>query len=327
MISRTAQIVGWGRHVPERRVSSAELEERLGLEPGWIVRRTGIASRRWAEPDETLTEMARRASVHALSNAGIAAADLGLILLATSTPDQLLPPSAPLLAHRLGASCGAVDVTGACSGFIYALSFADAFVRAHSRPALVVAANILSRRINIDERGSAVLFADGAGAAVLAPSNNPNHGALGLDLSSSGVGWDLVGIPGGGSNKPFDAAIDPSEFLMTLRDGRQLYAQALDMMTGCAQRALAAAQLGSRDITLLAPHQANGRLVEQVRLRLGIGADRLAMSYAEYGNSSAATIPLTISLAIEEKPLRPGDKLLMTAAGAGLAGGALVFGF
>src|SRR3984957_4641575 len=171
---QSSRIAGLGHYVPERRVENAEIEARLGLESGWIERRTGIRARRWAAPHEALTDLAMKAGDMALDDAGIARDDVALTLLATSTPDHLLPPSAPLLTHQLGLSnSGAIDLTGACSGFLYALALADGFVRTQGKPVLIVAANILSRRINPEERDSAVLFADAAGAMVLAPSTSP----------------------------------------------------------------------------------------------------------------------------------------------------------
>lgn len=152
MLTRSSRIAGLGHYVPERRVENAEIETRLGLEAGWIERRTGIRARRWAAPHQALTDLAVEAGAMAIDNAGIARADVGLTLLATSTPDHLLPPSAPLLSHRLELpNSGALDLTGACSGFLYALTLADGFVRAQGKPVLIVAANILSRRINPEE--------------------------------------------------------------------------------------------------------------------------------------------------------------------------------
>ncbi|TIV62921.1 MAG: 3-oxoacyl-ACP synthase, partial [Mesorhizobium sp.] len=155
-MNRTARIIGLGHHVPASRVGNAEIETSLGLEDGWIEGRTGIRSRFWAEPGDTLSGLAAKAGAIALEAAGIDRQEIGLLLLATSTPDHLLPPSAPLVAHRLGLEkAGGVDLAGACAGFIYALTFADGFVRLHNKPAIVIAANILSRRINPAERASA----------------------------------------------------------------------------------------------------------------------------------------------------------------------------
>jgi 3-oxoacyl-[acyl-carrier-protein] synthase-3 len=192
---RSSRIAGFGHAVPQRCVFSAEIEQRLGLEAGWIERRTGIRSRYWADDDDTLTELSERAGRMAINDAGIRPQEIALTLLATSTPDHVLPPSAPLLSHRLGlARSGAIDLAGACSGFLYALALADGFVRLHGRPVLIVAANILSRRINPNDRSTSALFADAAGAVVLAPDDDPQRGLLSLDLVSDGSGYDLIGL-------------------------------------------------------------------------------------------------------------------------------------
>ena len=322
-----SRIAGFGHYAPERRVDNAEIENQLGLEPGWIERRTGIRARRWVVEGELLTDLAAKAGAAALENGNIDRGDIALTILATSTPDHLLPPSSPLLAHRLGLeNSGAIDLAGACSGFIYALTLADGFVRTQGRPVLVVAANILSRRINPAERASAVLFADAAGAVVLAPSDNREQGLLGVDLASDGSRYDLISIPAGGSKRPFAAGVAAEECLMTMRDGREMFAQAVQMMTLCARRALASAELQPADVSRFVPHQANARIFDVVGENIGIEPDRIVRTIAQYGNSSAATIPLSLSLAHQARPFVPGEKLLLTAAGAGLTGGAVVVG-
>ncbi|ATU95654.1 beta-ketoacyl-ACP synthase III [Phyllobacterium zundukense] len=322
-----SRIAGFGHYAPERRVDNAEIENQLGLDPGWIERRTGIRSRRWALDGELLTDLAAKAGAAALRDAKVGFGEIALTILATSTPDHLLPPSAPLLAHRLGLeNSGAIDLAGACSGFIYALTLADGFVRTQGRPVLVVAANILSRRINPAERASAVLFADAAGAVVLVPTDNAKQGLLGVDMASDGSRYDLISIPAGGSKQPFAAGMAVEECLMTMRDGREMFAQAVQMMTLCARRALASAELQPADVGRFVPHQANARIFDVVGENIGIAPDRIVRTIAEYGNSSAATIPLSLSLAHRERPFVPGEKLLLTAAGAGLTGGAVVWG-
>ncbi|TIW71930.1 MAG: 3-oxoacyl-ACP synthase, partial [Mesorhizobium sp.] len=216
-MSRSSRILGLGHHAPARKVENPEIEDRLGLEPGWIERRTGIRSRFWAADEDTLSALAAHAGDMALTNAGIDRGDIGLLLLATSTPDHLLPPSAPLVAHRLGLGrAGAIDLTGACAGFIYALMFADGFTRLHGKASLVIAANILSRRINPAERASAVLFADAAGAVVLGPGDEPDRGILSASVDSDGSRYGLIQIPAGGSNRPFQADLDLAETRMTI---------------------------------------------------------------------------------------------------------------
>lgn len=319
-------ILGLGHYAPEHRVPNAVIEDRLGLAHGWIERRTGIRERRYVLPDQALSDIAIAAGDMALRNCGLSRNDIGLLLLATSTPDHLLPPTAPLVAHRLGLpNAGGIDMAGACGGFVYALSLADGFVRAQQRPVLVIAANILSRRINEADRASSVLFADAAGAAVLAPSGTPATGAVGVHLASKGSRYDLIHIPGGGSRKPFARLADPLETLMVISDGQAVFTEAIDMMTGSARTAMKAANVDASDVTRFVPHQANRRMMDQVSHRLGVAPDRLRASVAEFGNSSAATIPFTLSLDAGRDPLRPGDVILMTAAGAGLTGGAVVW--
>ncbi|MBD9491744.1 beta-ketoacyl-ACP synthase III [Ensifer sp. ENS11] len=324
---RSSRLAGFGHAVPTRRVENAEIEMKLGLEPGWIARRTGIRARHWVEEGDTLTGLAAQAGEAALDDAAVARGDIALTLLATSTPDHLLPPSAPLLAYRLGLrNSGALDLAGACSGFLYALTLADGFVRAQGKPVLVVAANILSRRINPAERASAVLFADAAGAIVLAPSDDPEKGILGVDLASDGSCYDLISIAAGGSNRPFAPGMATEDFLMTMRDGREMFTQAVAMMTSCGSRALAQAGLGAVDVGRFVPHQANARIFDAVCDNLGIDPQRTVRTIDDYGNSSAATIALSLSIAHQEKPFTSGERLLLTAAGAGLTGGAIVLG-
>lgn len=326
-MSRTARIAGFGHHVPARVVGNAEIEASLGLDAGWIEGRTGIRKRHWAEPGDTLSDLAAQAGDMALGQAGIARADIGLVLLATSTPDHLLPPSAPLVAHKLGLGhAGGVDLAGACAGFIYALTFADGFVRLHDKPALVIAANILSRRINPAERASAVLFADAAGAVVLTPSGDPGHGILGASVSADGSAYGLIQIPAGGSSRPFADELDIAETRMTISDGRAVFSKAVEMTGRCSQEALAAAGLTAGEVSRFVPHQANARIFNAVGKQLGIGDERTVKTIADYGNSSAATIPLSLSVENAARPFQSGERLLLAAAGAGLTGGALVVG-
>lgn len=326
-MSRSSRILGFGHHAPGRKVENPEIENRLGLEPGWIERRTGIRSRFWATNEDTLSGLAAQAGDMALADAGIDRGDIGLLLLATSTPDHLLPPSAPLVAHRLGLGrAGAVDLTGACAGFVYALMFADGFTRLHGKAALVIAANILSRRINPAERASAVLFADAAGALVIGPCEDPDRGILGASVDSDGSRYGLIQIPAGGSNTPFHGDLDLGQTRMTITDGREVFSKAVEMMTACSQDALAAARMRLQDVDRFVPHQANARIFDAVGRNLGIADQAIVRTIVDYGNSSAATIPLSLSLAHQAEPFRPGEKLLLAAAGAGLGGGALVVG-
>jgi 3-oxoacyl-[acyl-carrier-protein] synthase-3 len=314
-----------GHYAPERRVTNAEIEARLGVETGWSERRTGIRERRFAAPDEALSDLAVKAGEMALGRASIDVNSIGLLALATSTPDHLLPPSAPLVAHRLGlAGAGAIDMAGACGGFLYALAFADGFVRQNNAPALVIAANILSRRLNLDDPKSAVLFGDAAGAVLLVPSEQATSGVRAAHLASDGSAYDLIKIPAGGSRRPFAEGLEASATLMQIRDGRTVFARAVKMMADSSRKALARAGLSLDDIDYFVPHQANARIIGAVQKQLGVPDEKMISTVALYGNSSAATIPFSLSMATDTRPFRSGQRLLLTAAGAGLTGGAVV---
>ncbi|QRM32340.1 beta-ketoacyl-ACP synthase III [Microvirga sp. VF16] len=322
---RGTRIAGLGHYVPQRVVTNAEIEARLDLEDGWIVRRTGILERRWAAPEEAVSDLAVPAAAMALSRAALVPSSIGLVLLATSTPDHLLPPTAPLVAHRLGLACGAVDLTGACAGFLYAFVLAEGFVRTTGRAALVIAANILSRRIDPNDRVTAALFADAAGAVVIAPSDVADAGLLASALGSDGAGYELIQIPTGGSRRPMADGTPAREDRMVMRDGRAVFTKAVDLMVSSCRQVLATAGLAAGEVTRFVPHQANARIVAAVRENLAIAPERTLSTVAEFGNSSAATIPLSLSRASLAHDLRDGDILLLAAAGAGLTGGAAVY--
>lgn len=319
------KIIGTGHSAPETRVTSAEIEQRLGLPEGWIFKRTGIEARRYAADGEALSDLAIAAGTTALKNSGIAPSDVGLLLLATSTPDHLLPPSAPLVAYRLGLkNAGGIDLAGACGGFIYALTLGAAFATAQQSPVAVIAGNILSRRINDADRNTSSLFADAAGAVVIAPASDATSGILGTHLTADGSAYGMIQIPGGGSRRPFNAITDPKETLMVLEDGKAVFSKAVAMMVSSAEKALAQAGLTPTEVDHFIPHQANTRMMRAVADKLKIAPEKLRSTISEYGNSSAATIPFTLSATSAEFPFERGEIVLMTAAGAGLTGGAVV---
>lgn len=322
------EIIGLGHYAPARRVANSEIETRLGLDAGWIEKRTGIVARRWVANGEALSDLAIAAADMALAEAGIQRGDVALVLLATSTPDHLLPPTSPLVAHKLGLTgAGAIDMAGACGGFIYALAFADSFVRAHQATVLVVAANVLSRRINPDDRASSVLFADAAGAVLLAPTKRADAGIRGVHLAADGAGYSLIHIPAGGSRRPFASVSDASDTLMIIEDGQAVFAGAVAMMTNAAKTALLKANIGADRVAHFFPHQANARMMAQVARQTGVAEAKMGSTIAEFGNSSAATIPFTMSVERSRRVYAEGEAMLLTAAGAGLTGGAIVFGW
>lgn len=321
------KIISVGSAIPETVETNESVETRLGLEPGWIERRTGILGRPTAAPDEATSDLAIRAAAQALERAGIDRSRIGLLLLATSTPDHLLPPTAPLVAHKLGlTNAGAVDVTGACAGFLYSTILANSYGDAVNKPILVIAANILTRRVNDNDPATVALFSDGAGAVVLVPPplSAPSN-FLGSYLGSDGSSYDTIGIPAGGTRQPLTKeSLDAGLHRMTMRRGSSLFKQAVHAMVHAGEEALKASGLGAADIDWWVPHQANSRIIHDAGKLLGIPPERTINVVAQCGNSSAATIPIALAHGIESGKIMPGNIVLFTAAGAGMVSAGLV---
>lgn len=321
-----AHIGATGHAVPDRRVASTELDSSIGKEAGWIERRTGIRERPMVGAGEAASDLAREAGDMALERWGGGRERIGLLLLATSTPDHLLPPTGPLLAHQLGLRCGAVDVTGACAGFLYALTLAAAHARLRNEVVLTAASNILSTRVNPADRSTVALFSDGAGAVVLEPGKRDGGGLLGQHLGADGEGYHKIWIPGGGSREPFSEEVARNDrHLIRMKRGRQVFREAVAAMTRSGRRALADAGLSVEDVDWWIPHQANGRIIERVGRKLGIPTERWVVTIGTYGNSSAATIPTALAVADAREDIRRGDILLLTAMGAGLVEAGVVW--
>ncbi|MEL7049079.1 MAG: beta-ketoacyl-ACP synthase III [Pseudomonadota bacterium] len=323
------KFVGLGHYAPDRIVPNTDLETELDLDPGWIANRTGIHERRWINADQAVSDLAIAAARMALEEAeqsGFQRRDIALTLLATSTPDHLLPPTAPLVAHQLGLdNSGAVDLTGACAGYLYALGMADSFVRHHRRPVLVIAANTLSQRINPKERASMILFSDAAGATVVSPATAPESGVVSVHYASNGALYDKIQIPAGGSRRPFSNDLKIEDTKMRMQDGPSVFQKAVQMMSATSKAALQEAGWTTADIDHWVPHQANTRIIEATRKALGVPQDKTRITVDAYGNSSAASIPFTLSKLKAQKKLMAGQTLLLSAAGAGLTGGAIAY--
>ncbi len=323
-----SQLAGFGHYVPSNRIDNAALEMRFHLPSGWIEQRTGIRSRRWATEDEQLVDLAEKAGREAMKNAAIPLKEIALIILVTSTPDHLLPPTAPLLAHRLALSeACAFDLSGACSGFLNALVMADSFVRTHKKAAIIVAANILSRRINFSDYHSAILFGDAAAAVMMKPVMDSEKGILGLHFLSDGSAYDFISISAGGNQKPFSSDIPLCDYKMKLQKGPMLFTQAIKMMTQCASLAMQNAVLSSEDLHYFVPHQANQRMSENTAKKLNISTEKIISIVHDYGNSSAAGIPLALSMTHQAKAFVKGEKILLTTVGAGMTAGAVILAF
>jgi 3-oxoacyl-[acyl-carrier-protein] synthase-3 len=306
---RTARIVGLGHKLPERVVPNGPIAERIGVDAEWIVRRTGIRARRYAAPDERTSELAVAAARRALQDAGLKPTDIDLVLVATMTPDELTPNTAPLVAEELGIGVGAYDVGAACTGWLAALSSAAAQIETgRVRTALVIGAEILSRVIDPEDKRTAAIFGDGAGAVVL---SHEGEGAIG----------PIVLHSDGGMGDAITAAHDDRLIHM---DGHTTFNKAVKVLIDSTREACSLAGVTLDDIDLFVYHQANGRILRTVGEKLELPEERVADYLGETGNTSAASIPLTLSLLREDGRLRPGQRLILSAVGAGFTWGAAV---
>lgn len=319
--STRAAIAGLGHYLPTRRVSNDELSMSIETSDEWIRRRTGIHARRVAAPDESTSDLATHAACAALAAADVTAAEIDLIVVATATPDTLVPSTACWLQAKLGAhNAAAMDVGASCCGFIYGMHVASACLRSgmHGR-ALVVGAETLSRFLDHDDRQSCVLFGDGAGAAVLS-----SEGALEIvdsQIKSDGRGAELIQIPAGGSRRPATSETVASRGHFVHLQGRDVFRAAIGAMRDSVGAALDRAGLRVSDVALLVPHQANARIIEALADELAIDRDRVVCDGAEVGNTSAASIPIALCRADVMRRLRPGDHAVLVAFGAGLTVG------
>ncbi len=315
-----SQLIGCGGYLPERVVTNAELAERLDTSDAWIVQRTGIRQRHVAAPGELTSDLALKAAQRALAAAGLRGQDLDLIVLATATPDNTFPATATKVQARLGMTGGAAfDVQAVCSGFIYALATADNFIRAgQARTALVIGAETFSRILDWEDRGTCVLFGDGAGAVVLrgAPSNGSagERGLLSTHLHSEGEHYGILYVDGGPSTT------GACGFLRM--EGKEVFRHAVHRLAEVVDEALAANKLAARDIDWLVPHQANRRIIDAMGRKLGLAAEKVVVTIERHANTSAASVPLALAEAVEDGRIKPGQLILMEAMGGGLTWGA-----
>lgn len=319
-----AGIIGVGHHLPDRVVSNEDLTHLLETSDEWIRTRTGIRTRRLAGPEVATSDLALPAAQQALERAGIDADQLDLILVGTVTPDHAFPSTACVLQERLGAHCAAMDISAACTGFLYGLATAEALIRAGSaRYVLVVGAEVLSKILNWQDRTTAVLLGDGAGAAVLGPAPE-GYGVLSTYLGADGKGGPLVRMPAGGSRQPTTPETLASGLNTFQQNGREVYRFATQIMGDAAEEALARAGLEPSAVTLLVPHQANYRIIESAARRFGFPMERVWVNIDRFGNTSAASIPIGLSEAVTAGRLQRGDVVLAVAFGGGLTWGSAV---
>ena len=309
-----SRIIGCGSYLPERIMPNSELEKLVDTSDEWIRSRTGIRQRHIAREDETTSEMAYNAALNAMEMARVEAAGIDLIIVATSTPDLIYPSTACLLQERLGIRNGgaAFDIQAVCSGFIYALSVADQFIRAGIKQrALVIGADMNSRILDWTDRSTCVLFGDGAGAVVLRGSDTPGvHKTL---LHADGSYSDCLRVPSGVSNPTADPFI-------RMR-GNEVFRFAVQAMDEIVHETLADTGFGINDINWLVPHQANLRIISATVKKLGMSMDDVILTVAEHGNTSAASIPLALDTGVRDGRISPGDLVFMEAVGGGFTWG------
>lgn len=317
---RVARLAALGAYVPERIVDNVELSERMDTSDEWIVSRTGIRERRYAAPDQATSDLAVEAGRAILADAGLSAEDVDVLIVPTCTPDHLFPSVAALAADRLGAHrAAAYDMQAACSGFVYGLAQATALVESGlAGNVLVIGAEVFTRIINPEDRGTAILFGDAAAGALVthgAPADQP--GFLGFELGADGAqGMDLA-IPVGGTRHPASQPFERTDAYIHM-NGREVFRFATRVMEESVTRLLDALHMGIEQVDLLVAHQANSRIIDHAVGRLGIDPARVFNNLERYGNTSAASIPLALTEARDAGVLQPGHLVLMVGFGAGL---------
>jgi len=311
-----ARIVGTGSYLPANVVSNDELSRRVDTSDEWIRSRTGIRQRHIAEPAQTSSDLAYQASLQALAAAGIAATDLDLIIVATSTPDFIFPSTACRLQAKLGAKrCPAFDVQAVCSGFVYGLDIADKYIRSGVyRHVLVVGAEVFSRILDWNDRGTCVLFGDGAGAVVLAADDKP--GLLASVLHADGSQFGILSTPG----QVCGGKVTGDPFLRM--DGQAVFKLAVRVLDEVARETLALCNLQPADVDWLIPHQANVRILDATARRLGIATDKVIVTVDRHANTSAASVPLALDVAVRDGRIKSGHKVLLEGVGGGFTWGA-----
>lgn len=312
-----SRITGTGSYLPAKVLTNKDLESMVDTSDEWIFTRSGIRERHIAASDELASDLALHASRRAIEAAGLKPSDIGLIVLATTTPDMIFPSTACLLQSKLGIhGCPAFDVQAVCTGFVYALATADLYVKAgHCKHALVVGTEVFSRILDWKDRGTCVLFGDGAGAVVLSSSDTP--GVLAARLHADGAHTGILSVPG----TVCDGRVEGSPFVSM--DGSAVFKLAVRVLGEVADEVLPAAGLAKSQVDWLIPHQANIRIIEAAAKKLGLGMDKVVATVDRHGNTSAASIPLALDVAVRDGRIRAGHHVLLEGVGGGFTWGAV----
>jgi len=319
-----SRVVGTGSAVPDRVLSNHDLEKMVDTTDEWITTRTGIKERRIASSDEFTSTLATRAALNALAMAGIEPAELDLIIVATVTPDYPFPSTAALLQNNIKAvNAAAFDISAACSGFIYAISIVDKFIKSGTvKNALVVGAEVLSRIVDWSDRNSCLLFGDGAGAVVLQAVDGPS-GILDTCIMSDGSNWELLYQPAPGNRNPASYQVVDERLAFIRMQGNEVFKLAVRAMEDAALKVLSAGNMTPADVDLFIPHQANRRIIDAIGKRLNIPDEKVYVNIERFGNTSSASIPIALDEANRKGMLKPDNLLLLDAFGGGMAWGAV----
>jgi len=322
---RSVGIVGLGSWLPDNKITNQDLMKLVNTSDEWILSRTGISERRKASEQDAASDLGLKAAKRALASANVHPEELDLIIVATVTPDMFFPATACLIQNNLGATnAAAFDLSAACSGFVYALTVASQFIATGVyNTVLVVAAEVLTKIVDWEDRNSCILFGDGAGAAVLQPVAE-GYGFLSFDLGSDGSGAEYLQVPAGGSRKPAsqETVLNKEHFLKM--NGNEVFKFAVKIMGDISVKTLEKAGLTREDLDYLVPHQANTRIIEAARKRLGLTEDKVYINLDKYGNMSSASIPIALTEAVEKGYIKKGNIILLVAFGAGLTWGSAV---
>jgi len=316
-----SRIAGTGRFLPERILTNADLEKMVDTTDEWIRTRTGVERRHIAAEDQTTSDLSVEAAKIAMETAGVTADDVDLIVVGTTSPDLIFPNIGTLVQHRLGIhGCPAFSIEAACTGFIYALTTADKFVRAgESRCALVIGAEIISKLVDWNDRSTCVLFGDGAGAVIIKPSDQP--GIMSCHLGADGQYKDLLYYPVGASKDLHKAGLGDAKIIMS---GNEVFKVAVKTLGNVAEQALAANNVQKDEIDWLIPHQANLRIIQATAKRLELPMEKVIVTVQDHGNTSAASVPMALDVAIRDGRIKRGQLILMEAFGGGFTWGSVL---
>lgn len=316
-----SKIAGTGRYLPERILTNADLEKMVDTSDEWIRSRTGVERRHVAAEDQTTSDLCVEAAKVAMEDAGITADDIDLIVIGTTSPDLIFPNIATIVQHRLGIhGCPAFSIEAACTGFLYALTTTDKFIRAgDTKCALVIGAEIITKLIDWNDRSTCVLFGDGAGAVIVKPSAEP--GIISCHLGADGQYKDLLYYPVGASKDLHKAGVGDSKIMMK---GNEVFKVAVRTLGKVAQEALDANGIDKDDLDWLIPHQANLRIIQATAKRLGVPLEKVILTVQDHGNTSAASVPMALDVGIRDGRIKRGQLILLEAFGGGFTWGSVL---